>query len=79
MEYRQLGNSGLRVPVLSFGAATFGGVFLGRGCCDQMIFDCASNTIAVMHPIMIVWKYLIFTSTHGVGFRCGVIARLTFA
>ena len=25
MEYRQLGNSGLRVPVLSFGAATFGG------------------------------------------------------
>jgi len=26
MEYRQLGNSGLRVPVLSFGTATFGGV-----------------------------------------------------
>jgi aryl-alcohol dehydrogenase-like predicted oxidoreductase len=25
MEYRQLGNAGLRVPVLSFGAATFGG------------------------------------------------------
>lgn len=25
MEYRQLGKSGLRVPVLSFGAATFGG------------------------------------------------------
>lgn len=25
MEYRQLGASGLRVPVLSFGAATFGG------------------------------------------------------
>ena len=25
MEYRQLGGSGLRVPVLSFGAATFGG------------------------------------------------------
>lgn len=25
MEYRQLGSSGLRVPVLSFGAATFGG------------------------------------------------------
>ncbi|MAY30976.1 MAG: aldo/keto reductase [Aurantimonas sp.] len=25
MEYRQLGNSGLRVPVLSFGAGTFGG------------------------------------------------------
>lgn len=25
MEYRQLGNSGLKVPVLSFGAATFGG------------------------------------------------------
>src|SRR5450432_4771621 len=25
MEYRQLGNSGLRVPVLSFGTATFGG------------------------------------------------------
>jgi aryl-alcohol dehydrogenase-like predicted oxidoreductase len=25
MEYRQLGNSGLMVPVLSFGAATFGG------------------------------------------------------
>jgi aryl-alcohol dehydrogenase-like predicted oxidoreductase len=26
MEYRQLGGSGLRVPVLSFGTATFGGV-----------------------------------------------------
>jgi len=26
MEYRQLGNSGLQVPVLSFGTATFGGV-----------------------------------------------------
>lgn len=26
MEYRQLGSSGLRVPVLSFGAGTFGGV-----------------------------------------------------
>lgn len=26
MEYRQLGGSGLRVPALSFGAATFGGV-----------------------------------------------------
>lgn len=26
MEYRQLGNSGLRVPVLSFGTATFGGI-----------------------------------------------------
>src|SRR5450432_1295367 len=25
MEYRQLGNSGLRVPVLGFGTATFGG------------------------------------------------------
>src|SRR5688572_29909685 len=25
MEYRQLGGSGLKVPVLSFGAATFGG------------------------------------------------------
>jgi aryl-alcohol dehydrogenase-like predicted oxidoreductase len=25
MEYRQLGNSGLRIPVLSFGTATFGG------------------------------------------------------
>jgi len=25
MEYRQLGTSGLRVPVLSFGTATFGG------------------------------------------------------
>src|SRR5450631_3408139 len=25
MEYRRLGNSGLRVPVLSFGTATFGG------------------------------------------------------
>src|ERR1700710_3027345 len=25
MEYRQLGNSGLNVPVLSFGTATFGG------------------------------------------------------
>src|ERR1700742_3569506 len=25
MEYRQLGNSGLRVPVLSFGTGTFGG------------------------------------------------------
>jgi aryl-alcohol dehydrogenase-like predicted oxidoreductase len=25
MEYRQLGNTGLRVPVFSFGAATFGG------------------------------------------------------
>ena len=25
MEYRQLGNSGLEVPVLSFGAGTFGG------------------------------------------------------
>jgi aryl-alcohol dehydrogenase-like predicted oxidoreductase len=25
MEYRQLGASGLRVPVLSFGTATFGG------------------------------------------------------
>lgn len=25
MECRQLGNSGLRVPVLSFGTATFGG------------------------------------------------------
>ncbi|MFA6083509.1 hypothetical protein [Mucilaginibacter sp.] len=25
MEYRQLGDSGLRVPVLSFGTATFGG------------------------------------------------------
>ena len=25
MEYRQLGGSGLRVPVLSFGTATFGG------------------------------------------------------
>jgi aryl-alcohol dehydrogenase-like predicted oxidoreductase len=25
MEYKQLGNSGLRVPVLSFGTATFGG------------------------------------------------------
>jgi hypothetical protein len=25
MEFRQLGNSGLRVPVLSFGTATFGG------------------------------------------------------
>ncbi len=25
MEYRQLGNSGLRVPALSFGAGTFGG------------------------------------------------------
>jgi aryl-alcohol dehydrogenase-like predicted oxidoreductase len=26
MEYRQLGASGLRVPALSFGAGTFGGV-----------------------------------------------------
>jgi aryl-alcohol dehydrogenase-like predicted oxidoreductase len=25
MEFRQLGRSGLKVPVLSFGAATFGG------------------------------------------------------
>jgi aryl-alcohol dehydrogenase-like predicted oxidoreductase len=25
MEYRQLGKSGLKVPVLSFGTATFGG------------------------------------------------------
>ena len=25
MEYRRLGNSGLQVPVLSFGTATFGG------------------------------------------------------
>lgn len=25
MEYRQLGNSGLKIPVLSFGTATFGG------------------------------------------------------
>lgn len=25
MEYRQLGGSGLRIPVLSFGTATFGG------------------------------------------------------
>ena len=25
MEYRQLGGSGLQVPVLSFGTATFGG------------------------------------------------------
>ena len=25
MEYRQLGQSGLRIPVLSFGTATFGG------------------------------------------------------
>ena len=25
MEYRQLGNSGLKVPVLSFGTGTFGG------------------------------------------------------
>ena len=25
MEYKQLGNAGLRVPVLSFGTATFGG------------------------------------------------------
>ena len=25
MEYRQLGNSGLKVPVLAFGTATFGG------------------------------------------------------
>ena len=25
MEYRQLGNAGLRVPVLCFGTATFGG------------------------------------------------------
>jgi len=25
MEYRQLGGSGLNVPVLSFGTATFGG------------------------------------------------------
>src|SRR3954466_7961802 len=25
MDYRRLGNSGLRVPVLSFGTATFGG------------------------------------------------------
>ncbi len=25
MEYRRLGNSGLRVPALSFGTATFGG------------------------------------------------------
>ena len=25
MEYRQLGNSGLKVPVFSFGTATFGG------------------------------------------------------
>ncbi|MEZ6184952.1 MAG: aldo/keto reductase [Planctomycetota bacterium] len=32
MEYRQLGRSGLKVPVLSFGTATFGGVgeFFGR-------------------------------------------------
>jgi aryl-alcohol dehydrogenase-like predicted oxidoreductase len=26
MEYRQLGGSGLKVPVLSFGTSTFGGV-----------------------------------------------------
>ena len=25
MEYRQLGNSGLNVPVLTFGTGTFGG------------------------------------------------------
>ena len=25
MQFRQLGHSGLKVPVLSFGAATFGG------------------------------------------------------
>jgi aryl-alcohol dehydrogenase-like predicted oxidoreductase len=25
MEFRQLGHSGLRIPVLSFGAGTFGG------------------------------------------------------
>jgi aryl-alcohol dehydrogenase-like predicted oxidoreductase len=25
MEFRQLGNSGLKVPVLSFGTGTFGG------------------------------------------------------
>src|SRR5690606_20689439 len=32
MEYRNLGNSGLKVPVLSFGTATFGGTneFFGR-------------------------------------------------
>ncbi len=34
MEYRKLGGSGLSVPVLSFGTATFGGkgdFFLKRG------------------------------------------------
>ena len=38
MEYRQLGSSGLRVPALSFGAATFGGqgpLFSAWGRSDQ--------------------------------------------
>ena len=32
MEYRQLGRSGLKVPVLSFGTGTFGGMgeFFGK-------------------------------------------------
>jgi aryl-alcohol dehydrogenase-like predicted oxidoreductase len=36
MEYRQLGGSGLKVPVLNFGTATFGGVgdFTGWGSTD---------------------------------------------
>src|ERR1700722_7737815 len=34
MEYRRFGHSGLKVPVLSFGTATFGGSneFFGRWC-----------------------------------------------
>jgi|GEM_PF-6184521 len=41
MEYRQIGKSGLKVPVFSFGTGTFGGKeanrfnrHLSRGWCD---------------------------------------------
>ena len=33
MEYRELGKTGLKVPVLSYGASSLGGVFSDGGLC----------------------------------------------
>ena len=37
MEYRNLGKSGLKVPVLSFGAGTFGGSITAMGIGSRRI------------------------------------------
>jgi len=55
MEYRQLGNSGLKVPILSFGAATFGGkgdFFQAWGSTDaseatRMVDICLENGVTL--------------------------------